>query len=426
MRLLILNVHFSPATYGGATVVAEEVAQALRRDHGVQVFVISAVSRGDLVPYAVMRVESLGMVHYMINLPHGLGALMSESNPHVAERVAGLVASIAPDLAHVHCIQELGAGCITALQAAGVPVILSVHDHWWLCERQFMMRPNGRFCGQDPIRIEACRGCVDDISRSRRRMASLGAIAARCDRITYPSAYAMDLSLRSGLGHAAQSVIWTNGVRLPGPDFSVAQARHRAKQGKLVFAHVGGPSDSKGWPVIKAAFTAIDRDGFELRLVNGSPWSNWWDGHDLTGLRGDVQVVPRFAQGQIDDFYAEVDCLLFLSQWKETFGLTIREAISRGVRLIQTDSGGTVEHALADPARLLPIGAPASRLVSELTRVLDTPRDHPAPVAVLSYSDQARSFMELAAQVLAERGRKGHSRKSSAVRLPGAMPISVT
>lgn len=403
MRLLVMNVHFSPNTYGGATVVAEEVALALRRDHGVQVSVISAMARSDLVPYAVMRIESLGMVHYMINLPQELGAVLSETNPQVAERVAGLVAGIAPDLAHVHCIQDLGAACIPALQAAGVPVILSVHDYWWLCERQFMMRPNGQFCGQDPIRVEACRGCVDDITRSRRRMAQLGAIAASCDAITYPSAYAMDLSLRSGLGDAARSVVWTNGVRLPGPGFAQAQARHRAQQGKLVFGHIGGPSDSKGWPLIKAAFSAIERDDFTLRLVNGSPWGNWWDGHDLTGLRGDVQVVPRFAQGQIDDFYAGIDCLLFLSQWKETFGLTIREAIARGVRVIQTDSGGTVEHPLADPARLLPIGAPPSRLVAELTRVLDTAPDHPAPVAVQSYADQARSFMALAAQVLAAR-----------------------
>jgi len=403
MRLLVLNVHFSPFTYGGATVVAEEVAQTLQRDHGVQVFVISAISRADLAPYAVMRVESLGMVHYMINLPDNRGAVLADNNPQVAERVAGLVSTIAPDLAHVHCIQDLGAGCIPALQAAGVPVILSVHDYWWLCERQFMMRPNGQFCGQDPIRVEACRGCVDDIARTRRRSAQLGAIAAGCELVTYPGTYAMDLSLRSGLGQAGRSVVWTNGVRLPGPDFAEAQARHRSADGPIVFGHIGGPSDSKGWPVIKAAFTAIDRDDFVLRLVNGSVWGNWWDGHDLSGLRGDVQVVPRFAQDQIDTFFAEIDCLLFLSQWKETFGLTIREAISRGVRVIQTDSGGTVEHALADPARLLPIGAPPGRLVAELNRVLDAPQDRPAPVPVTSYADQARGFMALAAQVLAGR-----------------------
>ena len=403
LRLLILNVHFSPTTYGGATVVAEEVALALQRQHGVQVSVISAISRGDLVPYAVMRVESLGMTHYMINLPPGRGAVETEMNPQVTERVAALVAGLAPDLAHVHCVQDLGAGCLTALREAGVPVILSVHDYWWLCERQFMMRPNGHYCGQDPIRVEACRGCVDDISRSRRRMATLGAIAAGCDRITYPSQHALDLSLRSGLGVAERSLVWTNGVRLPGPEFAARQAQHRAAGGPLVFGFLGGPSVSKGWPLLKAAFSALDRDDFDLQLVNGSPWGNWWDGHDLGPLRGRVTVIPRFAQDQIDDFYAGIDCLLFLSQWKETFGLTIREAISRGVRVIQTDSGGTVDHPLADPARLVPIGAPPARLLTELTRVLDAPRDHPAPVAVASYADQAASFMALATEVLAER-----------------------
>jgi O-antigen biosynthesis protein len=35
--------------------------------------------------------------------------------------------------------------------------------------------------------------------------------------------------------------------------------------------------------------------------------------------------------------------LLFPTQWKESFGLTIREALARNVRVITTDAGGVID-----------------------------------------------------------------------------------
>lgn len=401
MRLLVMNVYFRPTTYGGATVVAEEVALALKANHGVEICVISAVSRLDLVPYAVQRIEVQGMPHFLINLPPGRTAQEIESNPRVAERVAQIAQFFQPDLVHAHSVQELGAASLTALKAAGLPVVLSVHDFWWICERQFMMRPNGKYCGQDPIDVERCRGCVDDVSRTRTRSQTLGQVARSCDHITYPSNFALDLSLRSGFGDAARSSVWENGIQPPQPDFWAKQAAHRTSGRPFTFGYLGGPSDMKGWPMLRRAMLELDRDDFELRLVNGSPWGNWWDGHDLTKLHGTVRVVPRFSQSQLDDFFAQIDCLLFLSQWKETFGLTIREAISRGIRVIQTDSGGTVNHPLADPAHLIPLGNQVERLKAEINRVLDAPADHPRPATVTTYAQQAAAFHQLAQSLIA-------------------------
>lgn len=403
MRLLLMNVHFKPTTYGGATVVAEELALALAAHHGAEIFVISAVSRRDLVPYAVQRVEVQGMPHFLINLPLDRSIQEVESNPRVAERVAQIAQFVEPDLAHVHCVQDLGAASIMALKAAGIPVILSVHDFWWVCERQFMMRPNGQYCGQDPIRVDRCRGCVDDVTRTRARNDMLGQVADACDLVTYPTHFAMDLCLRSGLGDPARSVVLENGIKPPGADFAAKQAAHRASGKPFTFGYLGGPSDSKGWPMLRRAMMDLGRDDFELNLVNGSPWGNWWDGHDLSKLRGTVRVTPRFSQDELDDFFAGIDCLLFLSQWKETFGLTIREAISRGIRIIQTDSGGTVDHPLADPLRLIPLGNQADRLKTEIIRVLDTPGAHPLALDVHSYHQQADAFVALAQRVTAPR-----------------------
>lgn len=398
-HVLVLNIFFAPYTYGGATIVAEEVAQSLVQSHGWKVSVISVMARTDLAPYAIQKVEQNGIANYLINMPTGRSYAEMYNNPNVTEAVSRLIGALEPDLMHLHCIQEMGAGVIGMAQQLGVPVVLSTHDFWWICERQFMIRMDDLYCGQDPVDIEDCRGCVHNITQARARFQYLQHSAAQADLITFPSQFAMDLSQRSGL-MARRAVVWSNGVNLPGPGFFDRQAERRKRDPRLCFGYVGGPAHLKGWPIVRRAFASLKRDDFCGRLVDGGLTTPWWDKVDLTDLRGEWRVVPRYSQKTMDNFYAEIDVLLFLSQWKETFGLTIREAIARGIRVIQTDSGGTTEHPDSDPAHMLQIGDDADALKREIDYVFAAPDAHPTPAEVTSFADQARAFTELVAPLL--------------------------
>ncbi|PJE26585.1 Glycosyl transferases group 1 [Pseudooceanicola marinus] len=402
-HLLVGNIFFAPYTYGGATIVAEEVARHLALDHGWQVSAVSAVSRADLPAYALRKVQTGPVPNYLINLPPGRSYAAHYSNPQVTETVSRLLHSLAPDLLHLHCLQELGSGLIRAGREAGVPVVVSTHDFWWLCERQFMIRPDGRYCGQSPVRIEGCRGCVVDHDRARTRARHLARALAEADLVTYPSAFARDLSRASGLGARADAV-WQNGVTLPGPDFADRQAARRARDPRLTFGFCGGPSQLKGWPLIREAFAPLTRQDFRVWLVDGALEGSWWQDVPLKSLPGDWQVRPRYSQGDMDAFWAEIDVLLFPSQWKETFGLTVREALARGVRVIQTDSGGTVEHAGPDRDRLIPVGAGAEALRREILHALDRADRHAEPVPVTGFAAQAEALVRLSAPLIEPRG----------------------
>ena len=387
-HVLVVNVFFAPYTYGGATVVAEQVAHELKANHGFHVTAISAVSRADMPAYCVIKTEHNGIANYLINMPFGRPYAEIYDNSLVTEVIDGLMQTLEPDLVHLHCLQDIGAGVIGAAKRQGRRVVLSIHDFWWLCERQFMIRMDGSYCTQNPIQIEGCRGCVESMSRARTRSGVLRAAAAQADLMTYPSVFARDLSERSGL-KAQDNMVWQNGVRLPGEAFFEAQTARRSASERLSFGFVGGPSHIKGWPIIRKAFERLDRDDFNGYLVEGSLDGSWWADVKLSALQGNWQIYPRFSQDEMDAFYAKIDVLLFMSQWKETFGLTIREAVARGIRVIQTDSGGTTEYETADPDRMLKIGDGPDRLVPELERVLGAPKDHPAPAPVASFSDQA-------------------------------------
>ncbi|WP_158585662.1 glycosyltransferase [Pseudooceanicola sediminis] len=399
-HLLVGNIFFAPYTYGGATIVAEEVARSLQARHGWHVSVLSAVSRTDLPEYAIRKLQSDGIANYVINLPPSRRYAEMYSNAQVSEAASRLIQTLDPDLVHLHCIQELGTGIIQAARQAKLPVVVSAHDFWWICERQFMIRQDGRYCGQSPVEVGACRSCVMDITQTRTRFLHLQDNAAEIDLMTYPSEFARALCDQSGIRPRDQ-VVWQNGVTLPQSDFADRQARRRAADPRLVFGYCGGPSDIKGWPLIERAFGGLKRSDFRVRLADGSVFGSWWKETDLAALPGDWSVHPRYSQSQMDDFWCEVDVLLFPSQWKETFGLTIREALARGVRVIQTDSGGTTEHLGPDRTRMLKIGDGHDRLREELMFALDRPDPYSSPLEIADFDAQADRFVTLTAPLLA-------------------------
>jgi glycosyltransferase involved in cell wall biosynthesis len=398
-HILLVNVFFAPFSYGGATVVAEQVAQALIKQRTARISAVSLISRSDLAPYTVVKSEKDGIPNYLINVPSGRSYAQIYDNPQVTQVLARLIDTLAPDLMHVHCIQEIGAGIFEMAQDKGLPTILSVHDFWWICDRQFMIRVDNTYCGQNPVRIEACQNCVEDYAAARARFQRLNEMGNRADLVTYPSHFARDLSEASGFA-PGKGVVWENGVRLPGAGFFEAQNARRAADPRTSFGFVGGPSQIKGWPIIRRAFGKLGRNDFRGLVVEGSLDGSWWAGHDLSALPGDWHVYPRFTQDEMDAFYAQIDVLLFMSQWKETFGLAIREALARGIKVIQTDSGGTVEHGAVATEDLIPIGAGPETLRLQLEAALQESQAYTPHPKIASFDDQAAAFTRLMTPLL--------------------------
>lgn len=400
-HILLANIFFAPFTFGGATIVAEEVSRHLVATGAARISAVSLISRADLVPYSVTRAQTGGINNYLINVPQGRSYSVFYDNPEIERVVAELIDTLAPDLMHVHCIQEMGTGVLRAGHEAGVPIVLTVHDFWWICERQFMLRLDETYCAQSPVRIENCKGCVADWPAAKTRFSALGESACLAEIVTYPSRFALELCEASGLA-PGKGVVWENGVHLPGPDFASAQAARRKRDPRPSFGFVGGPSQIKGWPLIRKAFKGVTDQNLRVCLVEGSRDGSWWPGHSFEDLPGTWQVYPRYAQNSMDSYYAEIDVLLFPSQWKETYGLTIREALARNICVIQTDSGGTTEHGAIAPEHLIPIGASPDILRAQINKVLRNGRDAiaPAQCQITGFLDQARNFMQLIAPIL--------------------------
>ena len=333
-RILLINIYYSPDSFGGATVVCEETARCLR-DLGWEVLVFTA--NKFCLPYEKYRYcidDGINVVS--VGLPEVQSYDESYCNEYFSRAVVEELNLFKPDIAHVHCVQGIGASVIKLLKDSDTPVVLTIHDCWWFCERQFMINSNEKFCDNQGNPGQ-CLHCVVSFGKSETRRKYLLKTAATADRILYPSVYFKSLYESWGFPDN-KAFVNRDGVTLPSKDFK------RRSGSRLTFGYIGGPGPIKGGDLIQQAFQNIDDSSYELIVVDAAKKVDQsWTDLEAWKIPGKITVHPPYTQSEMYDFYSKIDVLLFPSKWKESFGLAVREALCRDIWVISTDQGGVIE-----------------------------------------------------------------------------------
>jgi glycosyltransferase involved in cell wall biosynthesis len=392
-RLLVLNVHYAPQSFGGATVVAEALNESLARDLGWHVTVITTHVDPAIPAYNLRRYRAKSVDIISINLPTEKRYSDEYQNIYVDQLIESLLPRLAPDVVHAHAVQRLGCGYFAAIKSRGIPLVVTVHDAWWLCDRQFMVDLNGRYCFQREISVQRCRYCVDRPDEFENKLGVMKEGLSMADLVLAPSQFQADLYTANGINTCR-----VNGNGIVPPREPTPGARLGDK--KLSFGFLGGPGPLKGAPVIVEALNQLPeyRD-YVLKVVDaaqnvGVSWQDpaFWQ------VPGEVEFTPAYDQSGIDDFYAGIDVLLFPSQWKESFGLTVREALARHVWVIACSEGGVGEAIRdGDNGELIPMTANPEPLRAAIARCLAQPdrmRAHRNP-----HADSIRLFPEQAREL---------------------------
>lgn len=417
MRVMLVNVHYAPDSFGGATVIAQEMASRLSAA-GHEVLIVTTTADGDLEPGQLYRYEVGGIPVVAIRKWEVADPAEEFDSPRMSARFAQILRMTRPDVVHFHALQTLGVGCVAEAQSAGIATVVTLHDAWWLCERQFMVRSNGHYCGQSAISAEVCATCVPFPERHEARQAHSREILSRCSRVLTPSRFWADVMSASGVP-AAKTFVNANGVARPGPSF-----RRGRRPGPLRLGYVGGLSPVKGYRTLVEALQGIRRSDYELIVVDSftnlgiqtmTP-ADW----PVPGL---VRVVPAYNAETVDEFFGSIDALLFPSQWRESYGLTVREAVLRGVWPILTDGGGTQEAIVAGVnGTLVPRSGGAAALGAAVSQYLDA-SEAPVPDAdvaahIPTFEEQAADLIEHLEQAV-EHARSPWAAPSEAIALNG-------
>jgi len=403
MRIVVVSAHFPPNFVSGGTLQPQRLARGLRRlGHDVRVYAGWLGERPPLESWDDADETGLPVRWVASGRWIGWGDERNFDNPEVGAHFASWLAEVRPDVVHLHALQSLGGNLVPIAAASGAKVVVTMHDFWWCCPRQFLVDRTMRPCslvvaaGSCPCQVE--RTWLE--ARNRRLVAMLSA----ADLVLAPSA-------------SAARVLAANGVdpeRLEVDENGLPEGRSPAlvgaapMGGPVRFVFTGGDNPMKGGQVLfDAARRMASLPGWRMTAYG-------WDGSTRDDqvapppAGGPVEVRPPFDPAAVEAVYADADVVVVPSLMRESYSLVTREALTRGIPVVCTDTLGpeeVVEHGgngLVVPAGDAPALAAALRSLVADPSLLARLRAGCLPLlAVRSVDDQVEGLERRYGRLLA-------------------------
>jgi glycosyltransferase involved in cell wall biosynthesis len=366
MQITVVSAHYPPNFVSGGTLQPQRLARGLRsRGHDVRVF--AGYLDADRTPLDTWSdVDETGLaVHWVVSTPFmGWSDPLNYDNPGVAERFARHLRDHPADVVHLHSLQTLGAGLVGVAKASGAATVVTMHDFWWVCARQFLVDRDGRPCSL-VVSAGACE-CEAGRAHLEARTARLDALLEPADLVLAPSRSALEVLAANGVARGRLAVD-ENGM-----DVGVVTPRHPRVEGQpVVIRYTGGSNPMKGADVlIETAHALGRRPGLRL-VAHDLQDAVERDGRPLDGTV--LEVVPPYRPDELDAVLASSDVLVLPSVMRESHSLVTREALVRGVPVITTDTLGPEEVVDDDVnGTIVPAADPGS-LGAAIARATDPP-----------------------------------------------------
>lgn len=244
----------------------------------------------------------------------------------------------------VHCVLGHCVDGLIALQRAVKPSRnwFWVHDFSSLCANHTLLRNDVSFCGAPPPDSAACAICFHGEERGRHLRGMERLFAAIRFHVVAPSRNALDL--------------WRQGTRLPALSTQVVEhcrvienaLRTSPGDGAALglpgqpvrVAFIGSPSFHKGWGLFEDLVDAL-RDSFSYRFHHFAASGLHRRLPGVTEVAVTVTAADR--HGMVESLAAhDIDLVLVLSVWPETFSFVTHEALAAGADVVALDTSGNV------------------------------------------------------------------------------------
>ncbi|MHB1535454.1 MAG: glycosyltransferase, partial [Acidimicrobiales bacterium] len=282
-------------------------------------------------------------------------------NPGVTACFEELLDQEEVDVVNFHSMQSFGVGLLHAAADRGLITVVTLHDFWWWCARQFLCDRSYRPCslvveaGRCPCQVD--RPWLDQ--RSEVTMAAL----RRADRLVSVSQIAARVVAANGVDPSRLSVI-ENGIPEMIPDRRPPVAPVVPETGDIRrFTYAGGADQMKGSGVL--------REAVEL-LAHRGGWSLSWYSPEAPGVTAlQLRHHQPFAPDALDDVLARTDVLVVPSVARETYSSLTREAIRSRVPVICSDSLGPEEVVSEGISGLVVPSNDSAALARAMSRLMD-------------------------------------------------------
>jgi glycosyltransferase involved in cell wall biosynthesis len=292
-----------------------------------------------------------------------------ERNPRIDSVVTELVRHSRAELVHVHHLVHLSTTLLGSLAELGVPIVVTLHDYWWLCVAGQLLNEGGvhepEQCGERCLRyllfnrhkafgafgflfatatrLQARR--LDRFVQERQRR--LVAELRLADLVVAPSRSLGERYARCGVD-SARIEHWDYGTELAG-----IVRRERGQDSQLRFGFLGRLVPEKGPHLLLEAFRDL---GIAATLeLFAEPAPNLGYRRELARLaeRCGARFAGPFENSRVGEILDRIDVLVVPSLWWENSPIVIHEAFAAGIPVIAARAGGMAELVTDDRDGLL-------------------------------------------------------------------------
>lgn len=344
-----------PEVRGGAELYASRLAGQLRAGgHEVAAFTLG-VGGPDVAgsspqwPYRLN--ESADQPRWRRAAFH----LRDQYDPLTAFGLRRAIDRFGPDVVHSHSVQGLSAAVLTTPSARGVAHVHTLHDYWLLCQRTSMVSRNGVACAS------RCSGCRL-VSGARRLISARhfpGVLVAVSEAVA-------EEHRRCGFRAERMRVI-----RNPVEGGAPRRGGER-KPGPVRLGFLGQLIAIKG---VRVLLEALESAGeVELVVAGEGPLL------DEVAANARARSLGWVGGEEKERFFAEIDCLVVPSVWKDPAPLVVNETRARGLPVIAARIGGLPELVTESSRPLLFAPGDAADLAAKIRMFAAEPaRFAPSP-----------------------------------------------
>nr|WP_246201195.1 glycosyltransferase [Streptococcus ovuberis] len=363
---------FAPERSGGLVRYATDLMQAqVAQGHDVTAFYPGIYHPWQKACSIRPGKKGLGVQTYQVvnslPLPISGGILspadfMTKADQSVYQR---FLADIRPDIIHLHTLMGLHQECLEVAKEMGIPLVMTSHDYFGLAPvpsfyggGQSLTHKNGqeawRLMSQGGFSTKQLRlfqapfyPQIRSLVRRLKRQTGLSKVGRDLSAVDYSALmayYQSMFALIDGYHFNSQLARQVFEKQLPQPP---------ALSRVLTITH-GGIKPLKSVPAWttppRLAYIGPDsaHKGFDFFVALAEKWQSrsrvfeWhtW-GHELRQeLAGVIQQHGSFSQDQVSEVYQSFDILIVPSQWAETFGFIVLEALSYGKMVLASNQVG--------------------------------------------------------------------------------------
>jgi len=409
MKILLVAPHYPPRFIGGVELYTRRLAHRLRAaGHRIAVAAMERLDADQPEPLRVEETNEDGVTVCRLATRKAPGARAfadTYQHPAIEAWLADWLARERPDVLHLHSGYLLGGAVLRAAARHAVPVVVTLHDFWFICPRVTMLHPSQACCSGPEAAIK-CAWCLSTGQRRYRVPEQiLGAPAARrlarwlavpplssltelpsrmrnidarqqallpalagAAAVLSPSRFLRDEMVRAGVDRARIALL-PYGIepRAPLP--------RRAGDGVAVrVGFLGQIAPHKGIHVLVRAWRVLPHRSIEL-VIHGDMTREPHYVRELRALAADdprIVFAGPLGQQDLDTLFRRIDILAVPSVWYENSPLVIHEARRAGLPVLASRLGGMAELVrdgedglLAEPGNPASFAQQIDRLISE-------------------------------------------------------------